>query len=118
MAAPEPGSERRRTSRYLCAGSVSLSQLQTKYPINAGVADISEGGCYVELSTPWPVGTKVSVVLNIEGTAIRSKAEVRTAHPGVGMGIMFEQMSEPDRLALRELIAQCAKTAAATQEHD
>jgi len=46
------------------------------------------------------------LLLNAESISIRFTAEVRTSHPGVGMGVKFEEMSESDRAALERLIAK------------
>jgi hypothetical protein len=48
-------------------------------------------------------------LLNAESISIRFTAEVRTSHPGVGMGMKFEEMSETDRAALERLIAKLAR---------
>jgi hypothetical protein len=70
------------------------------------VPDISLSGCYIELIEAFPVGTRLALLLNAESISIRFTAEVRTSHPGVGMGAKFEEMSESDRAALERLIAK------------
>jgi hypothetical protein len=72
----------------------------------AAVTDISRNGCYVELLTVLPVGTMVSALLHIDELTLRCTAEVRTSHPGVGMGMMFHEMSETDRNELEKFLAQ------------
>jgi c-di-GMP-binding flagellar brake protein YcgR len=73
------------------------------------VTDISLSGCYIELMDAYPVGTRLNSLLNVESILIRFTAEVRTSHPGVGMGMKFEEMSETDRAALERLIAKLAR---------
>jgi hypothetical protein len=65
-------------------------------------------GCYVEMMQTFPVGTKLSALLNVESISISFNAEIRTAHPGVGMGMKFEEMSTSDQAALERLIAKLA----------
>jgi hypothetical protein len=74
--------------------------------IAAAVTDISLSGCYVGLMETLPVGIRLSSLLNGDSISIRFNAEVRTSHPGVGMGLKFEEMSESDRAALDQLIAK------------
>ena len=101
--------ERRAAPRYPCRGSISMRQPEGAGSISAAVTDISSSGCYIELMEPYPVGTRLASLLNAESISIRFTAEVRTSHPGVGMGMKFEEMSETDRAALERLIAKLAR---------
>jgi len=100
--------ERRAAPRYPCRGSISIEQPEGSGRISAAVTDISMSGCYIELMQTFPVGTKLSSLLNAESISIRFTAEVRTSHPGVGMGMKFEELSERDHAALERLIAKLA----------
>jgi PilZ domain len=100
--------ERRAARRYPCRGSISIRRPETPGQVSASVTDISLSGCYIELMAPYPVGTRISSLLNAESISIRFIAEVRTSHPGVGMGVKFEEMSETDRAFLEQLIAKLA----------
>jgi hypothetical protein len=102
------GVERRAAPRYPCSGSISIQQPEGAGSVSAAVTDISMSGCYIELMQTFPVGTKLSSLLNAESISIRFTAEVRTSHPGVGMGVKFEEISESDRAALERLIAKLA----------
>jgi hypothetical protein len=101
--------ERRGAPRYPCRGSIAFRQQDSSAgSMAASVTDISTSGCYVELLTTLPVGTVVSSLLHVEEFTIRCMAEVRTSHPGVGMGIMFQQMEEADRKTMEQLLARLA----------
>jgi len=102
--------ERRTTPRFKCQGSISIRQQQTRFPVGAAVTDISLNGCYVELLTTLPVGTKVDLLLQVAEITVHCAGEVVTSHPGVGMGIKFEQMSETDRGALENAIARVSSS--------
>ena len=104
--------ERRIAPRYRCSGSASIWQYGTNYAVSATVADISASGCYAELMTPMSVGTKVKLLISVQGLTIRTPAEVRTSHPGVGMGLQFQNVDESDRAILNQLIDQLSKAAA------
>jgi len=98
--------ERRSAPRFRCKGSILIRQQHTRFPIGAAVSDVSLSGCYSELLTTLPVGTKVDLSLQVDEITVYCAAEVRTSHPGVGMGIKFEQMSGTDRGALEKVIAR------------
>ncbi len=103
--------ERRAEPRCVCKGSTSIRQPNTRFPLGASVTDISLGGCYVELMTTLPVGTKVELTLRVAEITVNCTAEVRTSHPGVGMGMEFEPMSATDRVALARAIARLSSSA-------
>ena len=100
--------ERRAAPRYPCRGSISIRQPEVPGSVSASVTDISLSGCYIELMETYAVGTRLTSLVNVESILIRFTAEVRTSHPGVGMGMKFEEMSESDRAALGRLIAKLA----------
>jgi hypothetical protein len=107
--------ERRAAPRYPCRGSISIRQPEVSGSVSAAVTDISLSGCYVELMETYPVGTRLSSLLNAESISIRFTAEVRTSHPGVGMGVQFDEMSEGDRASLERLIAKLAAASSSPQ---
>jgi hypothetical protein len=105
----EPG-ERRTTPRCACKGSTQIRQAHTRFPQGASVSDISLNGCYVELMTIFPVGTKVDLLIRVAEFTVNCSAEVRTSHPGVGMGMVFVQMSETDRSALEKAVTRLSSS--------
>jgi len=106
----QPGTpgERRSAARHACKGSSLIRQLETGFPLGAAVTDISLSGCYVELMTTLAVGTRVDMVLQVAGITVHCAATVQTSHPGVGMGMGFEPMSEADGASLEEVLARLA----------
>ena len=101
----EPG-ERRTTPRCACKGSTQIRQAHTRFPLGASVSDISMNGCYVELMTTFPIGTKVDLLIRVAEVSINCSAQVRTSHPGVGMGMAFVQMSAADHDALKKAVTR------------
>jgi hypothetical protein len=105
VAADECGPvERRAARRYLCSGGVSIYHPGTKHFMRGTLADLSLNGCYVEMMTPLSISDKVALVLNVKDTEIRATAEVRTSHPGMGMGLKFRDLAEKDKSNLQTLI--------------
>ena len=100
--APRP--DQRRTPRYKCKGSARIHESDKEVSTWATFTDISLHGCYIETPAPFAVGTYISLKLEVDGLRVEAAGEVRTSFPGVGMGIFFTRMSEPDRARLRTLV--------------
>jgi hypothetical protein len=96
--------EKRSSPRYKCKGSARMIGTGGIVSTWATLADISVHGCYIETPSPNHVGDFVGLKLEANGFQIQATGEVRTAYPGVGMGVFFTRMSEPDRARLRELV--------------
>jgi len=96
--------ERRNAQRYICRGEASIWHPGVRHFVRGTVSDVSLSGCYVEVMTPLNVRDKVVLTLNINETQIRTPAEVRTSHPGMGMGLKFVDMTEMARSSMRALI--------------
>lgn len=55
--------------------------------------DISEGGMYVYTGRMFDVGSTIDVAVPGEGESLKIKAEVQHATPGIGMGLMFVELT-------------------------
>ncbi len=97
--------ERRVWRRYVCTGGASIYHPDTKHFVHGTVADISLGGCYVEIMTPLNVHDRIALAVHVNGVEVRASAEVRTTHPGMGMGLKFRDLAEKDAANLQALIA-------------
>jgi hypothetical protein len=104
------GSERRRSPRYKCEGSVDLREKGCNVWTFASFTDISLGGCYVEAQATYPVGTSLHMKLQANGFRVETGAEVRVNYPYLGMGIAFTEMSEESRARLRDLLCSISPT--------
>jgi hypothetical protein len=98
------GSEKRRSARYKCEGSIEIFQEGSDLRTWATFTDISMHGCYVEATATLPVGTDVRIRLQIKGIQVQSKGKIRVTYPSLGMGIAFAEMSEEDRARLKDLL--------------
>ncbi len=68
------------------------------------LTDVSLHGCYVEMNTTFPVGTKVNLVLKSFGVRIQTPGEVRATYPFLGMGIRFAEIEPEQQLQLKQLL--------------
>lgn len=103
-------SERRTHPRFRCQNSVEI-HLQNGTSFWATVADLSLGGCYVEMPIPLEPGAKVTVGIWLD--QVKAKAEGQIAHrtPGMGIGIKFTRISDADLDQIRAFLARLAPLA-------
>jgi hypothetical protein len=99
-----PRPEKRRTPRYKCKGSARIHASDKEVSTWATFTDISLHGCYIETPAPFSVGTYIGLKLELDGLRVEVSGEVRTSFPGVGMGVFFTCMSDPDRARLSTLV--------------
>jgi len=97
--------ERRRHPRYKCTGSVEIRIAGTQFTTWAKISDICMGGCYVELTSPYPVDTALELVINVAEERVRTRAGVRSHHPGFGMGIAFVETA-PEQIAVLKRVIE------------
>lgn len=103
LATAPTGSERRKSPRYNCQGSIQLREVNGGTATWAAFTDISLHGCYVEAATSHSIGTVLAMTIDVNGFRIEATGEVRASYPGLGMGISFTKLSDKDREQLREL---------------
>jgi hypothetical protein len=68
------------------------------------LTDVSLHGCYVEMSTTFPAGTEVNLVLKSFGVRIQVQGTVRGSYPSLGMGICFKKIEPAQQLQLQQLL--------------
>jgi hypothetical protein len=107
MAAPG-FKERRQSPRLRCSGSVEFRAAGSDTLLWGTLTDISLHGCYVEMTTTFPVDTKVDLVMKSFGVQIHTAGTVRATYPSVGMGICFADIEPVEQLRLKQLLASLA----------
>jgi DNA-binding response OmpR family regulator len=80
--------------------NTQIPDLQDDPPIACQLSDLSLGACYLETSSPFPVGTRVD--LSLKG--MKAAGVVRVMHPDRGMGIEFIRATEEHRENVRRMI--------------
>jgi len=106
------GTEKRRSARYTCEGSVEIQEEGCDVHTWATFTDISLHGCYVETHATYPVGTPLHLRLEANSVRVECKAaSVRVSYPYLGMGIAFVEMSDADHTRLKELLATISRPA-------
>jgi hypothetical protein len=97
--------ESRRYPRFKCEGNMELKTEGSTIRTWATFTDISITGCYVEMMTTFPVGTKLEMQLGMNGFLVNVEASVRVTYPFLGMGIEFSELPHNDREQLEAMLA-------------
>jgi c-di-GMP-binding flagellar brake protein YcgR len=63
-------------------------------PVSCRLTDLSLGGCYLEISSPFPIGSRVTLSMRAAGVELRAEGVVRVMHQDKGMGVEFTQTGQ------------------------
>jgi CheY-like chemotaxis protein len=96
---------RRGEHRFACKLGAEVYRLGTNVPNRCILSDISEGGCYVEMPTPFSGRSGVEIVVRTADTKLRITGQVLAAHPGFGMGVRFMFRDSVEREEILRLLA-------------
>ena len=96
--------ERREHPRSRCNLSVELHPASGESRAWGRVADISLGGCFVEMPSPFKAGTQIRLALWIQDKKIWALAKVVSSRLGSGIGIQFLEMKNEDRTELKRFL--------------
>ncbi len=104
-----PGN-RRTQSRHACRLGADVFRMGAPVPHRCSVSDISSGGCYVEMPTPFPNGTHVEIVVRTQDLKLRVQGVVQSVHPGFGMGVKLVLKTAEHHDHLQTLIRLLAES--------
>ena len=79
--------ERRDAQRYPFICPAELTDLNGDTRISARTTDLSLRGCYIDTLNPFPVETRVRVLLSKNEQRLELQARVTACHMGSGMGL-------------------------------
>ncbi len=72
----------------------------------ACLADLSEGGAFVDTQNPFPVGTQLMLRFALDDRQVIAVGRVALSQPFVGMGVEFLALDEASRAAIAEHVAR------------
>jgi Tfp pilus assembly protein PilZ len=99
--------ERRNQTRVPASIEVLWEGNAGKYEARA--SDLSEGGCFLDTIGHVTLGEKIIFRLRLpDGDPINIEGEVAYAHPSIGFGVRFTNVSESDQKKLDSLIKATA----------
>jgi CheY-like chemotaxis protein len=73
-------------------------------PIRCQLTDLSLGGCYLEMASPFPAASLVTLSMRAGGVEARAEGIVRVMHPDKGMGVEFTQATSEHRIAVEKFL--------------
>lgn len=73
-------------------------------PVRCQLTDLSLGGCYLHITSPFPVTTRVTLSMRAAEIELRVGGVVRVTHPDQGMGVEFTQATAEHRAALEKFL--------------
>ena len=103
-----PSHERRCFQRLQIAVQIELRVKGDPVPIRLKTADISVGGCYVEMAATLDPGTTLSIILWLEHEKLPLEGRVVTRHPHFGNGIEFIDLAPESESLLRKYLEEAA----------
>jgi hypothetical protein len=103
LGASWSGQERRQFARHPCQIQVQVTLVGDSAGVSGRITDISLGGCYIEMFSPFPVDAEVRLALKLEESTPDLSARVRASQTGCGMGVSFTAMSAENFELLRHL---------------
>jgi hypothetical protein len=95
--------EVRQSTRFRCQNSIEI-HVSGGASFWGTAADLSLGGCYVEMSIPLAEGTKVKVGIWFGQNKAWAEAVVTHRTPGMGIGLKFVEITEQDREQIRRFL--------------
>jgi hypothetical protein len=87
--------DNRKHTRYRCQNSIEI-HVQEGASFWGSVADLSLGGCYVEIPIPLELGKRLKLGIWFGQTKVWADARVAHSSPGMGVGLVFTQISDRD----------------------
>jgi CheY-like chemotaxis protein len=74
-------------------------------PVRCQLMDLSLGGCYLEITSPFPISTRVTLSMRAAEVELRAEGVVRVMHPDKGMGVEFTQTTAEHRALLEKFLS-------------
>ncbi len=85
-------------------------------PISCRLTDLSLGGCYLEMASPFPVSSRVTLSMRAGAVEVRAHGNVRIMHPEKGMGVEFTLGTEEHRAAVERFLGVLSENRALLPE--
>jgi hypothetical protein len=102
--------DRRYCIRYPFAADVELLDLESGAKGEGVTSDISIGGTFICTSRPFPLSTRLRIILIRKGQRVEALGVVRIVKPRIGMGIEFIDLEEPYAEVLQRWVEHLSKS--------
>jgi CheY-like chemotaxis protein len=78
-------------------------------PVKCQLLDLSLGACYLEITSPFPVSTRVTLSMRAAEIELKAEGVVRVMHADKGMGVEFTQSTAEHRGLLEKFLSVLAE---------
>src|SRR5579863_5791840 len=95
---------RRRETRYACRLGAEVYQQGSTVKNYCHLSDLGPGGCYLEMPLAFSVGTPIEIIVHTHEMKLRLSGQVKSSHPGYGMGVLFHLNTNDERHGVQQLI--------------
>jgi hypothetical protein len=102
---PDISGTRRGQQRFHCTGGVEMRRNEGAPPVFGNLSDLSLTGCYVETVSTLPVGAEILFMLRVRDNVVRGRAQVKTSHHAVGLGLVFMNLGKEDEQKLEAILS-------------
>jgi hypothetical protein len=99
-------SERRQHVRYSFTATLEAFEPESQTRIQGRTADLSSGGCYVDMMSPFPDQTRLNVRITREARSFECRATVVYSVTGMGMGLRFDAIDPRQLPILKDWLAE------------
>src|ERR1700685_354820 len=106
----EKQNERRKIPRYAVNADSEVEEPRVQAKINGRMTDLGMGGCYVDAMMTFPVDTVVHMRMMGEDLKCEADARVIFSKPGLGMGLMFTDLTAAHQRYLAEWVDELSGT--------
>lgn len=89
--------EARTQLKHWLEGVIGEQPDESDAPVPAELTDLSLHACYLKLATPFPLRTRVALVMRAGIHDLRAEGTVRVTHAEIGMGVEFLQKTADEQ---------------------
>lgn len=85
-------------------------------PVNCRLTDLSLNACYLETESPFPVRTRLQIVMKVHEKELPVEGMVRVMHPGAGIGVQFTRQNAEEKKRVEDFIHTLVNSEGAVPE--
>jgi len=85
-------------------------------PVSCKLTDLSLGACYLQTDSPFPVRTRLQLMMKVGELTVETEGIVRLMHPGTGMGVEFTKNTSLQKAHVEDFIRTLVSTTGAVPD--
>ena len=109
--APEMSEELKRWIARQLMGSEA-----DELTVSCKLTDLSLSACYLQTESPFPLRTRLQLMMKVRDLELQIEGIVRIMHPGAGMGVEFNQHTSTQKARVEEFIQTLVTTTGAVPD--